>query len=438
MIRICKLIFSKHGIPLLISLLGFSSAWAWTPVERAAIWTRAHDAIRERFVGFDDKSLAAWDANDDSVLQSLVTAPTDLAFWQQLRRTVSALGDGRTYVQLPNDLGRVLDTVPIRFIVAKDKVLVKQLGSLPEVLASGIHVGDELVEVDHVPVLDHLRDKCMGEVSGSSSSQRMAEATWRVLLGAADQPAQLVLRRPNGSEYSVTLPRTSGQNGEYMRALTKMEGRFAKQLPGSVIYMDIGQRLTANSEQLILDQLDNNPGANGLIFDLRDTKYGQVPWQVLERLALFPLPAGAAREVEWSSEVSTSDPGSISFQRKMKTDPPRMIQPSENPFRGRIVALVSAETAGPAEQFLEPLVFADRVALIGDTTAGAGGDAMQIDFGRGGRLFMSVRQPDWDQGYGYGHGFPPRIYVEPTAGGLASGKDEVLDRALVFIRERAN
>ncbi len=428
----------KFPLGLLLTLLWSLPVFAWDAVERAAVWTRTHDAIHDHFTGFDDSSLAAWDRSYEPVLRELVSAPSDLEFWRMLRRKVATLGDGRTAVQLPNDLARTLDTVPIRFIIAGNRVLVKQLSSCPAVQASGVHVGDELIAVDNMPVLDHLRENCIPDVNGSSYSQRMAEAMWRMLLGDSSQPAHLVFHKPNGTEYSVTLPRQSGQNNEYMRELSKFSGRFAKQLPGSAVYMEIGQWLTMNTEDMILQQLDENPRAEWLIFDFRETKNGQVPWRVLERLALFPLPAGATREVDWRTIASPNEPAFISLVRAHNSLPARMIQPADNPHHARIVALVSAETAGPAEQFLEPLVFADRVVLIGDTTAGAGGQSLQLAFGQGGNLFVTVREPQWEHGYGNGKGFPPRIFVEPTAKGLSAGKDELLDRAISFINERAN
>ncbi len=428
----------KFPFGLLLTLLCSLPVFAWDAVERTAVWTRTHDAIHDHFTGFTDSTLAVWDRSYEPVLHKLVSAPTDLEFWRELRRRVAELGDGRTAIQLPNDLPRTLDTVPIRFILAGNKVFVKQLSSSPLVQASGVHVGDELITVDNVPVLDHLRENCVPEVNGSSSSQRMAEATWRVLLSDSSQPARLAFHRPSGAEYSVKLPRHSGENGQYMRELTKFSGRFAKKLPGSAIYMEIGQWLTANSEDMVLQQLDENPRAEWLIFDLRETKYGQVPWRVLERLAFFPLPAGAAREVDWRTVASPNEPAFTSLVRAYKPIPARMIQPMEDAHHARVVALVSAETAGPAEQFLEPLVFSDRVVLIGDTTAGAGGQSLQIAFGRGANLFVTVREPQWEQNYGRGKGFPPRIFVEPTAKGLAAGKDELLERAVSFINERAN
>ena len=83
-------------------------------------------------------------------------------------------------------------------------------------------------------------------------------------------------------------------------------------------------------------------------------------------------------------------------------------------------------------------MFADRATLIGDTTAGAGGQVIEVSFGSGAKLAVTAREPSWESHWGAGCGFPPRVYSISSAKGLASNTDDVLEHALVFIRERAN
>ena len=425
-------------VSFLLILASCLPALALTPAERATIWTRTHDAIRTHFTGFDTEERAAWDADFAPMLDRLTELNDETEFWRALRVKIASLGDGRTSIQLPNGLPRTYDTVPIRFVVADGRVLVKQLSSSPDVQQSGIKPGDELLTVDGKPVIEHLRSEVLQHVSASGESQRLAEAAWRVLLGDARQSAQLTLRKPDGREYSVTLRRDCGPDGTLLREFTMPSENMVRHFPGSVIYVEVGQRLMANTEEVILQQLDSNPKSEWLILDLRETKLGQLPRRVLQKLALFPLPAGAYREVAWHSISTPMDPATVTFEPEWRDVPAHMIESHAEPYRGKVVALVSAETAGPAEQFLEPLLFADRIVLIGDTTAGAGGEVFEFAFGRGAKLSVTVRQPTWESGYGNGLGFPPRIYVEPTAKGLASGKDEVLDRAISYINERAH
>jgi C-terminal processing protease CtpA/Prc len=428
----------KRFICVAFFVLSFSSAWALSDAERAVAWTRCWDAVRYYFPGFDDQQAAAWDASFDSNWAELKATGSDTEFWRKLRMIIATLGDGRTALQLPNGLPRTYDTVPIRFVLAGDKILVKQLGESPEVQSSSIRVGDELITVEHRPVIAYMREECLPHVSGSMEKARLAEAAWRLLHGPADSPVHLVLRHPAGQEFSLSLKRNSGPDAKLFRDLTKKKGPMAKKLRGSVIYVDVGQRFTAESEQTIVDQLKENPRAEGVILDLRETKYGYVPMRVLEKLALFPLPMGEYRETDWTTVPKPFDLTLLQEQRQMRDLKSQMIEPTEEPFRGKVVILVSGETEGPAEQFIEPLIFADRVALVGDTTAGAGGQALEIALEGGAKLTVTARQPKWENGCGQGRGFPPKIYAVLSAKGLATGKDDVLDRALAFIRERAD
>ena len=196
-------------IPITVILISSAPGWALSDMQRTVIWTRCWDSIRCHFTGFDEKQFADWDKNYESNLHALTSAPSDAEFWFKLQQIISSLGDGRTWLQPPTLLP-VYDTVPIRFIIADGKIFVKQLGASPEVQSSGVHIGDELIEVDHQPVMERVQDECLPFVSGSTKKGRMASAIWRVLYGKSNQPIHLVFHKPSGQEYSLILKRDSG------------------------------------------------------------------------------------------------------------------------------------------------------------------------------------------------------------------------------------
>jgi carboxyl-terminal processing protease len=426
----------KYLLILLIALSATVQAASLTPAQRAMIWTEAWSAINDHFVGFDRIPQVKWQDSLQSVLNELLVPTSEVDFWRLLRTKITALNDGQTELILPVVLPREYDTVPIRMMITDKKVLVKRLSSSPAVQKSGIKVGDELLSLNGIPVFEVLETECIPHVSGSTLHGRLAQAVYRVLTGKADTDVKLAMQRPNGEKYEVTLKRVSNDTGNYYSELNEATGMMYNMVTKNILYYRIDSFKQWEIEKDLLGILAANPQTKDLILDLRANHTGLVPQELIARFAFFPLPMGACKEVVWKSEPSPKEGGTNELVRDMRSVDARMIQPADSVFKGRIVVLVSAETAGAAEQFLEPLVFASRVTLIGDTTAGAGGTAVDIVFPTGGILSLTSQQPVWEKGYGNGKGFPPDLRVIPTATGLASGKDEVLNAAIQFLEKK--
>jgi C-terminal processing protease CtpA/Prc len=105
------------------------------------------------------------------------------------------------------------------------------------------------------------------------------------------------------------------------------------------------------------------------------------------------------------------------------------------PYRGKVVMLINQETISQAEHtglFFESVC---DVTFIGSPSTGANGDVTMMTLPGGIRISFTghdVRHADGRQLQRVG--LQPHITVVPTLAGIRSGKDEVLERALEFIR----
>ncbi|MDD5089189.1 MAG: S41 family peptidase, partial [bacterium] len=254
----------------------------------------------------------------------------------------------------------------------------------------------------------------------------------RIFSGQTGTPVALRFRRPNGVDYSVTLTRDSGERNGFFRELFD-DGQLAScVIEDEYLYVNFGRTLSVHSAEQAGRLLNENPRATALILDLRETSDGVLPRALIARLAFFPLPLGPYRETIWESVLDASA-NRIVFEPRERILGDDMVPPCNPVFRGRVIALVSAATSGVAEQFLQPLVFSQRVTLVGEPTAGAGGLSQVLDFGDGASVEITVREPNWESDYGNHCGFPADILVFPTALGLANDRDEALQAAIEFL-----
>lgn len=105
-------------------------------------------------------------------------------------------------------------------------------------------------------------------------------------------------------------------------------------------------------------------------------------------------------------------------------------------FKGKVIILVNETTQSSAEYHAMAYRTAPNATVIGSTTAGADGNVSSITLPGGISTMISgigVYYPDGKETQRVG--IIPDIEVKPTIEGIKNGKDEVLEKAIEFIRK---
>lgn len=155
---------------------------------------------------------------------------------------------------------------------------------------------------------------------------------------------------------------------------------------------------------------------HGLILDLRYNGSGDVG--ALKSLA----------GVLFNKEIM------IGYQVERKKSKPMMSEIEPDPFTGKLVVLVNANTSGAAEMFARLVQIEKRGIVIGDRTAGIGGgivDAYRHDnTGLPYGVIVPIAQFNMSDNENLDHrGVTPDELLVPTAADLAAGRDPVLAHA---------
>jgi hypothetical protein len=106
-------------------------------------------------------------------------------------------------------------------------------------------------------------------------------------------------------------------------------------------------------------------------------------------------------------------------------------------YKGLVIILVNEQTQSSAEYTAMALRTAPRAVVMGSQTAGADGDISRVPFPGGFSSPFSglgIYYPDGKDTQGVG--IVPDVFVYPTQQGIASGKDEVLEKAKEYISNK--
>lgn len=318
---------------------------------------------------------------------------------------------------LQDYVGPETPTVSVRIV--ENQVVVTRIWGKAAQEAPTLKVGDIVTAVDGEPV-PKRRERMSRYLAHSTPQGLIYKLNRSFLSGPTGSKAMLEIKNRDGAKSTVTLSRAPMGGG------APDDSPTYKVLKQGYGYFDL-TRLTPAELDAAFEAVKNTPA---LILDMRGYPRG-VFFALGQRLARKTATAALFERAEVSG-ADFSDDGAGS-RRKFS----QVIQPGEKPYTGKVVMLINEDAISQSEHtclFVEAATDS-HVTFIGTATNGANGDVTSV--GLTGGVF--VRFTGHDVRHGDGRqlqrvGIQPHIKVAPTIAGIRAGKDEVLDKAIEYLR----
>ena len=291
-------------------------------------------------------------------------------------------------------------------------VLKNADGTLP-----GIRVGDVVLAIDGEEIA--ARRERLGRYFAASTPQALR---WRVhqslLAGEEKSQARIKFKNAGGEIQEISLSRTAN----FVRR-ERTTPVFCV-LPEGFGYMDLA-RLTVPDVDKAFEAMKNTPA---VIMDMRGYPKGTA-WAIGPRLADKKIAVAQFRRPE-PHAVFIDWPSQCAFDQTTEPD-------GRWRYAGKIVVLINEEAISQAEHTCLFLEAAAGATFIGSPTNGANGDvtttilpgAISVNF-----TGHDVRHADGRQLQRIG--IQPHVRVEPTVEGIRAGRDEVLAKAIEFLKAK--
>lgn len=302
----------------------------------------------------------------------------------------------------------------------------------------------EVMELEGKPVVVGVRDTeaapglapgmVVETIDGKPLAQRMEELKPYV---TASHPAHLryklmsrALSGPEGSQATVGVRDASGQLKQvrFTRSMKSFQkpskGEPWRLLPDNIGYVDL-TRLQTSEVAGMFEKLKNT---KALVFDMRGYPKGTA-WSIVPYLNTRKARYGAVFERNVLSAVSEEEEN---VRYKFFQELPRADVPL---YRGKTVMLIDERAISQSEHSGLFFEAANGTTFIGSPSAGANGDVTDLVLPGGISLVFTghdVRHLDGRQLQRVG--LRPQVFARPTIAGLQSGQDEVLDKALEYLR----
>ncbi len=327
--------------------------------------------------------------------------------------------DGHTYVRFHPELEkRGLEGVGAPFVLmdVEGKPVVVEVHDAEA--APGLAPGQVVESIDGKPLEERLRE-LEPYVTASHAAHRRLRLLRYALTGPEGSESTLGVRDASGKLLQVRFTRSR-------KSLQKENpGEAYRVLEGNIGYADLTRLQVADVEPMF----EKLKSTRALILDMRGYPNGTA-WALTPYLNTRGARYGAVFE---RNLVSGEDE---TARYKFFQELPRASVPL---YRGRTVMLIDERAISQAEHTGLFLEAANGTTFIGSPTAGANGDITNLLLPGGISVTFTghdVRHVDGAQLQRVG--LRPHVYVRPTLDGLRTGRDEVLERALRYLKERSS
>jgi carboxyl-terminal processing protease len=318
-----------------------------------------------------------------------------------------------------------MNSAPIRVRLVEDRTVITRVYSRLLTPGADLRPGDIVTHINSVPV-EMMRATMRPLVNASNEASLERNIHGYLVRTSA---TSLSLRIQRGASETLVVTVDCPSVGAVSVEASVPTASVSAILPGNIGYVHMGL-LGVSDVASVMAQLKNT---RGIVFDIRNYPNG-----TLYAVSNYLNPA--TKPFVKFLEPDYDHPGSFVWTSLLVTGPgsPNAwsgAPPATFTYAGRVVILCDQETQSQAEYTVMAFQTAPDSTVIGSQTAGADGNVSLISLPGGIYTYFSglgVFYPDGRPAKRVG--IAPDIVSKPTVQGVREGRDEVLERAIQYLR----
>lgn len=394
--------------------------------EKIAGLSKFWSEVKYNFANFD----LIPDVNIDSLylayLPKVRQTASTLDYYLLLEEFGATLRDGHTNVFVPTELVDSVYTRPLlRTRLIENKVLIIGIYDLA-LIQQGIAVGQEVIQVNGLPVKDYAARQVIPYQSSSTPQDRMVRAyDYALLRGALHEPLQLQLRDAVGKSSEHTLVRV--KPAERSKKL-QIPAFVYRMLPGNIAYVALntfGNDSTATEFAAKFAEISK---AKAIIFDVRNNGGGSTGpgWTILSYLIDKPAQVHSSYTRDYKPTYRAWN-----YNQEILVNKSNLAPKQQFLYTKPVIVLTSARTFSAAEDFAAAFKTINRGLIIGEATGGSSGQPLSIKLPGNGTARICTKRDMLGNGEDFvGKGVQPDKVVVPTINDLRKGVDTELQAGI--------
>ncbi len=356
-----------------------------------------------------------WDLTLTEFLPRTINPVSEADYYLSLKELSAKLNDSHALFganKLFNVFGWNFIPFDVKFIDNKAVVTGFKNESLSKI--NDIKVGDVITKVNGKTIGELIKEN-QKYVEGSNSAAILNNIQWPIFYGSTDTGEIEFVRNDK-----ITIKTINWYPYKDLKINYENNSEKYKFLENNIGYANLAV-LTPDDVPVMMEQFKNS---KAIIFDIRNYPQG-TNFAIAEYLN--PEPKNFVKSID----ADLNYPGRYIWRKDDGTC--GKINPDY--YKGNVILLVNEKSISHSEFTAMTLKVAPKATIIRSQTAGSDGRSYRFEIIKG--IWTSfttygVFYPDKKETQRIG--IVPDIEVKPTILGIQQGKDEVLNRALLFVK----
>lgn len=391
-----------------------------------------------------------WETCYKSNLSKFILAKDSLEFMRAVAELYANIQDSHGFITISQDgfslklnpiiQGRGRFVPPVTTHVIENKVVVNGIYNDSVCKKIGLAIGDIILTVDGENPLELIESARKYQCASTRTNQTFFLSNF-ILFGKEGEVKNLKVLRRDGIIANIKMPTLTkfdgawGNDPYWLKVITRHNNPSYKLISKEIGYAD----LTSGMQQKDFDSIFQLfKGTKAIIFDLRGyPRYDGNPFKNLLQksyalMAKFRMmkPSSPNIETEANREMTKTETTQSNFQRSVG-----WALPGSAVYPGKIVVLLNESNQSAAEHTCLVLKAICNATFIGSPTSGTDGVIAEFDIPGNLVLWFTGIEASFPDGTRIQRvGIQPDIIVYPSIKGIQSGKDEVLDRAIKYLK----
>lgn len=365
-----------------------------------------------------------WDEVLERFIPKIVHAKDTLSYYKTLQELCKSLNDGHSQLTLSRQISATdlffgNYTVPFFCKIINEKVVIRNVPTDSIAKALNIRRGDVVLKINGKDIKDIINQR-RNYISASNYADEMHQLS-RYILDGQTPTAMLQLERES-KIINTTVTRISTTTRDWGAFLNHTSNNVGfKKLNDSILLIYAAQIWNGNIDTIkrLIKQ------SKSIIFDVRNYPRNDAFYSITDPFLSQP------KTINYSTVALPTMPGFF----KWELNPNKVGHISDSAFKGKVIILCDERTQSQGEYSCMVLQTIPNAVTIGSQTAGADGINRQIPMGSGLNVSYScygIYYPDKTQTQRTG--IKIDIPVKKTIAAIKNNKDEILDRALEYIK----
>jgi C-terminal processing protease CtpA/Prc len=360
----------------------------------------------------------SWDKTLQDMLPDFVLTKSEDDFKVAMHKLTVRLNDSHSsfYYSTSQTNGKTRRFLPVKCVIIDKEMVVSEIMSDTLAKLDDIQIGDVITKVNNKTIEQIITEK-RDLVSASNEASYLRNLVFEITTGYKDS-IDLEGRR-NSAVFKKVIQWTD-YNKSHSNELKRKKSEKYKLIDDNIGYVYMGKIY----EKEVPEMMSKLNSTKAIILDMRDYPNG----------TNFEIAKYLNSDVKPFVKYTKPD---LSYPGRFIWSKPRFCgTKNANSYKGKIVVLVNELSQSQSEWATMCFQTADNATVIGSQTAGADGNTSSINITNKHEAPFSgigVYYPDGTETQRVG--IIPDIIVKPTVLGIQNKKDEVLERAVLFINE---